>query len=147
MPQVAGAVLAFEDEFSRQAFHSMIQRSGIDKIRICSSCHDAMAAVNQSARKWNLLILDSRIPRAFETVRMLRRRIGPHIKILMVFSGPTQELISEAIGAGVDDIMIYPVSQATLEKKLSRLVEIQQNKISLFRRVDAHSADIFTARP
>ncbi|MBI2131577.1 MAG: hypothetical protein HYT99_01940, partial [Candidatus Tectomicrobia bacterium] len=47
MLQVAGAVLAFEDEFSRQAFHSMIQRSGIDKIRICSSCHDAAVTVNQ----------------------------------------------------------------------------------------------------
>lgn len=146
MPQETGAVLAFGEEFSRQAFHSMLQRSGIDKIRICSSCHDALAAVNQSARKWNLLVLDSRIPRAFETVRTLRQRIGPHIKILMAFSGPTREMVTEAVEAGVDEVVTYPVSQATLEKKLARLVELPQNKLSLFKRVDVRTADIFTAR-
>src|SRR3989338_5614203 len=131
MPQETGAVLAFGEEFSRRAFSSMIQRTGIEKIRICSSCHDALATVNQSARKWNLLILDSRIPRAYETVRMLRRRIGPHVKILMVFSGPTRQMIAEANEAGVDDVVTFPISQATLEKKLSHLVELPQNKLAL----------------
>jgi PleD family two-component response regulator len=141
-----GAVLAFNEEFSRQTFLTMVQRTGIENIRICSSCRDALLTVNQSARKWNLLILDSRTPDALETVRTLRRRIGPHIKILMVSSGPTREAVAEAIEAGVNDVMAYPVSQATLEKKLSRHVELPQNKVSLFKRVDSRSADIFTAK-
>ena len=146
MVRETGAVLAFGEEFSRQAFHSMLQRTGIDKIRICSSCHDALTTLDQSARKWNLLVLDGRIPQALETVRALRQRIGPHIKILMAFSGPTREMVTEAVEAGVDDVVTYPVSQATLEKKLSHLVELPQNKLSLFKRIDAHTADIFTAR-
>jgi len=140
----AGALLAFGEEFSRQTFYSMLQRSGVEKVRICVSCQDAMITLNQSARKWNLLLLDSRISRGLDTVREIRRRMGPHIKILMVFSGPTKEAVAEAIEAGVDDIMIYPVSQATLEKKLSRHVSLQQSKVTLFKRAD-RAADVFTA--
>lgn len=142
----AGALLAFGEEFSRQAFYSMLQRSGVEKVRICVSCQDAMITLNQSAKKWNLLLLDNRIARGLDTVREIRRRMGPHIKIMMVFSGPTKEAVAEAIEAGVDDIMIYPVSQATLEKKLARHVSVQPARVTLFKRAD-QSADVFMARP
>ncbi|MEK6710312.1 MAG: hypothetical protein AABZ64_07015 [Nitrospinota bacterium] len=135
----AGVILAFGEEFSRQAFRSMVLKTGFDTIRVSSSCQDVLTCLNQSARKWSLLILDGRMARAIETVRTLRNRVGPHIKILMVFAGPTQHEIMEATQAGADNVLTFPVSQATLEKKLARLVELPKARVSPIKRAEASS--------
>jgi len=142
MQPPAGALVVFGKEFSRQAFYGMLQRSDTEPIKLCFSSRDALNLLNQSAKKWGLLILDGAIPDALDTVRTLRRRIGPHIKIVLAFSGPRLEEIQGAIQAGADDVVTYPVSQATLERKLHRLLRVDKARLAKWQMRNARRKSI-----
>lgn len=118
-------LLAMGQDVMRQIFRGLLRGCGVRSMELRSSCEDALAVLQDPARRWDVLLLDAGLPGVLETLRAAKENIGPHLKAVLVFSSLAREEIAEAKAAGVDDLMIYPVSQAVLEGRLRKLMDME----------------------
>jgi len=124
MRPTARAVIALAEELHRQAIHGMLLECGFRGIKLCYNCDDILSVMNGASGRWKILILDHSLPNALDTLRLLRRRLGPHLKIVVVIPSPKKSDILEAAEAGADDIVTFPISPAAFEKKIQRLTAV-----------------------
>lgn len=120
-PWPPSVLVATHQDVVRYAVREMLRNSGIRELTFVSSADAALSVIEREAWKWNVLILEARLPSAMEVVQKLRGAFAEGVKTILIISGPTRETILEAIQAGVSDIVTYPFSEATLEKKLRKL--------------------------
>lgn len=118
-------LLALGQDVMRQIFRGMLRSCGVRSVELRSSCEDALALLRDPAKGWDVLLLDAGLPGALEALRAAKEKIHPHLKVVLVFSAATREEIVEAKAAGADDLMIYPVSQAVLENRLRKLMDLE----------------------
>ena len=118
-------LLTMGQDVMRQIFRGMLRGCGVRSVEIRPSCEDALALLQDPSRRWDVLVLDGGLPGALETLRAAKEKTGPHLKVILVFSSPTRKEIVEAKAAGVDDLMIYPVSEAVLEGRLRKLMDME----------------------
>lgn len=114
-------MLVAKQDMMRHAFRDMLRKSGVEKLDLGSSSDHAFQEISRAAKRWQVLILDRKLPGSLETVQKIRERFGPHPKIVLISPSPTREEVLEAVQAGANDFFTYPVSQATIEEKLRRL--------------------------
>ncbi len=116
-------LVATHQDVVRYAVREMLRNCGIRELTFVSSADAALSAIGKEAWKWQVLILEARLPNAMEAVGKYRGRFAEGAEIVLIISGPTREAIRAAIRAGVSDILTYPFSEATLEKKLRKLTD------------------------
>lgn len=114
-------LLAATQGITRQFIRDSIRKCGIREIDPCYTSEEVFLAVQKDPMKWEILIFDSALNNPLETVKKIRGSTESKLKIILVFSGPTPQEISDAIQAGVNEILTYPFSQATIERKLHKL--------------------------
>jgi CheY-like chemotaxis protein len=114
-------LLCAKQDILRQAFRNMLRKCGVEDLELSSSSAEAFEEISRGLKRWQVLILDRELAGALETVQKIRDRFGPHLKVVLISSSPTREEVLEAIQAGANDFLTYPVSQATVEEKLRRL--------------------------
>ena len=113
-------LVAAEQGIMRRALRDMLRRCGIQELEILSSSTEAFQEVNEGTGRWQVLFLESALPGVMESVRRIRERLGPSIRVILISSKPTEAEILEAIQAGADDFFAFPFSEATVEKKLQK---------------------------
>lgn len=114
-------ILAAHHDTIRRTVREMVRNSGVKDLAICGSCREVHSALGRDIGQSRYLILDGALPDALESVKEFAAGFGARLKVILIFSGPTQKDIQAAIEAGVSEIVTYPFSQATVEKKLKKL--------------------------
>ena len=114
-------LLAARQDVMRQALRDMLRRSGVLELEHRASCGEIREALAKDPNRWTTVILDAAFPDALEVVQGVREKFGPFPKVILICSGPTREDVLAAARAGVNDFFTYPVSQATIERKLRKL--------------------------
>ena len=114
-------LFAASRDVTRQAVRDMLRASGVRDLEFCSSAEKVFSAIEKQDQMWEILILDNTLPNALELMEKIREELDAHMKLILIFSGPTRQEIMDAIQSGVSEILTYPFSQATIEKKLHKL--------------------------
>ncbi len=109
-----------------QAMRDMLRACGIRELDLRYSSPEVSESVRKQSWMWDVLILDGSLAGGLQAVETIRQTMGRKLKIIVIFSGPKREDILEALRAGVNDFLAYPVSRATVEKKLRRLMDQEE---------------------
>ena len=117
--QAPSVIYAAEEEFMLRLIRDLLRASNIKTVGTNRSLKDAIDDIRAHAWKWDVFLIDGNFPDAFESIDKIRQEFGPHIKLLLLMSSPTQEDVIKAHQAGADDFIVLPWSQVDFEDKFN----------------------------
>ncbi len=133
MDAMPNVLLAMKDDSKLQIIRDMLRRCSVEEVETHTSLKEAESVLRAHARKWDIFVIDDRLPEALAEIRAIREEMGPHVKILLLTTTPasTEEVLDAAM-AGIDEFVGTPCSQIDLEDKIDKLMgkEIAPRKIS-----------------
>ena len=133
MDAMPNVLLAMKDDSKLQIIRDMLRRCSVEEVETHTSLKEAKSVLRAHARKWDIFVIDDRLPEALSEIRAIREEMGPHVKILLLMTLPasTGEVLDAAM-AGIDEFVGTPCSQIELEDKIGKLMgkEIAPRRIS-----------------
>jgi two-component system chemotaxis response regulator CheY len=109
---------------------TILQSLGFSKITLATNMTAAVDALKASA--FDLILCDFQlgIVNGLMLVRMIRQSDGlanPNVPIVMITAHADSERVTEALNAGVDDVLVKPVQPDVIVRCLGNLLERSRN--------------------
>ena len=131
MKQAAGTprILVAEGEPEVRAYLEIALRWTEIPTDFVEDGEEAAACLRESATKYSLLMVALRIPRK-EGVEVLKklRRVDAGLPIIVLSGGSASLPGSDALNAGADDFLTYPVSHEELKQAIHKALRIRPER-------------------
>ena len=110
----------------RYLLRELLREIGYNDIILGSNFEDIQIAITEN--KSDLLIIGTSFPggeplRMIENVRKQRLGDNPFLAIMAITLEPTKKLVKQVADSGADDLLVYPLSKAHLERRINVLIE------------------------
>jgi len=118
-------LLIDDDEWIRDSMSLFFEGEGCQLLAL-ETAEEGLKALKDKA--YDIIIVDNRLP-VMNGLEFLKRIQGKTnaLKILITAYG-NEEVVSQAISIGIDDLIEKPFTAKTIEASLSRLIQSQSKK-------------------
>ena len=119
-------LLVDDDRWIRNSMTLFFEGEGC-YLMACESAEEGLEALRN--QNYDIIFVDYKLP-GMDGIEFLKRaqESYPHAMKILLTAYKSDDVVSEAVGIGVDDFIEKPFTAKTIEESLSRLIEKREQK-------------------